>query len=331
MTSIMATEAASAPALLAEQLKLNKVICQRLADKIRQFNPSVVYIVARGSSDHAGVFAKYLIEIELGIPVVAAAPSVVTIFHKQLKLSNALVIGISQSGRSPDIVQHMQMAKDAGALCVGLVNDESSPLAALVDELLPLRVGQEIAVAATKSYLACLSALLQLVAYCKDDAGLIAGVENIPQALAEAVDGPAQLKVSMFRDTDKCIVLGRGFGYAIAKEIALKLKEVCAIQAEAFSSAEFVHGPVALAQKPLQVLSLKLRDESFEAHQQQVDDLVQRGAGVVTLRQFPNRLHPRIAALVLMQRFYLDIADISLQLGCDPDTPKGLNKVTLTV
>jgi glucosamine--fructose-6-phosphate aminotransferase (isomerizing) len=331
MTSIMAREASASPTLIAEQLTLNKPICERLAVKIRQFNPSVVYIIARGSSDHAGVFAKYLIEIELGIPVVAAAPSVVTVFNKHLKLDNALVIGISQSGRSPDILQHMQMAKEAGALCLGLVNDETSPLASLVDELIPLRVQQEVAVAATKSYLACLSALLQLVAYCKGDPDLIDAVTQIPQALSIAIDGPVQLEAKMFKDCDKCIVLGRGFGYAIAKEVALKLKEVCAIQAEAFSSAEFVHGPIALAQKPLKVLSLKLIDESIDAHQQQVDDVIKRGANVVLLAQFPKTLHPRIAALALMQRFYLDIAEVSLQLGCDPDTPLGLNKVTLTV
>ena len=185
--------------------------------------------------------------------------------------------------------------------------------------------------AATKSYLACLSALLQLVAYCKGDPDLIDAVTQIPQALTIAIDGPAQLEANMFKGCDKCIVLGRGFGYANAKEVALKLKEVCTIQAEAFSSAEFVHGPIALAQKPLKVLSLTLIDESIDAHQQQVVDVIKRGANVVRLDQFPKTLHPRIAALVLMQRFYLDIAEVSLQLGCDPDTPLGLNKVTLTV
>ncbi len=331
MTSIMAREAASASELLAQQLMLNHESCERIAQKIQLLNPSVVYIVARGSSDHAGVFAKYLIEVELGIPVVAAAPSVVTVFHKQLKLNNALVIGISQSGRSPDILQHMQMAKEAGALCIGLVNDESSPLAKLVDQLLPLRVEQEVAVAATKSYLACLSALLQLVAHCKKDSELMVAVSEIPRALSLAVSGPKQLHADMFKDCDKCIVLGRGFGYAIAKEVALKLKEVCAIQAEAFSSAEFVHGPVALAQKPLKVLSLGLLDESQTAHEQQMDDVTQRGASVLNMNPFPDDVHPRLGALMIMQRFYLNIADISLQLGCDPDTPQGLNKVTLTV
>ncbi|MDO6840344.1 SIS domain-containing protein [Paraglaciecola chathamensis] len=331
MTSIMATEAASTADLLAQQLRLNQNTCERIAQRIQQLNPSVVYIVARGSSDHAGVFAKYLIEVELGIPVVAAAPSVVTVFHKQLKLNNALVIGISQSGRSPDILQHMQMAKEAGALCIGLVNDETSPLANLVDELIPLRVEQELAVAATKSYLACLSALLQLVAYSKKDRALIAAIQGIPDALKRAVDGPKQLNADMFNGCDKCIVLGRGFGYAIAKEVALKLKEVCAIQAEAFSSAEFVHGPVALAQKPLKVLSLGLFDESQATHQQQVDDVTERGAHVLNMKVFPDNVHPRLGALMVMQRFYLDIADISVQLGCNPDTPQGLNKVTMTV
>lgn len=173
-TTIMAKEAAEAPSIIRQQLQNNTSACIELGEKIRQFDPAYVYMIGRGSSDHAGVFAKYLIEVEMGIPVSAAAPSVSSIYGQTLNLQRALVIAISQSGRSPDILAQAKAAKESGALCVALVNDETSPLAELADCVVPLRANKELAVAATKSYLATLSALLQVVGYWKQD-------ESIPR------------------------------------------------------------------------------------------------------------------------------------------------------
>ena len=168
-TSIMAREANEAPDVIRNQLLKNTSLCEGLGARIRQLNPKLVYIIGRGSSDHAGVYAKYLIEVELGIPVTASAPSVTSVYGKNLDLAGVLVLVISQSGRSPDILMQTQIAKDSGALCVALVNDQTSPLAGIVDAVLPLRAGEEKAVAATKSYLATLSAIIQLAAHWKQD------------------------------------------------------------------------------------------------------------------------------------------------------------------
>ncbi|GAA0345956.1 SIS domain-containing protein [Bowmanella denitrificans] len=330
-TSIMAQEAAETPNRVKSQLVDNKDACHQLGQRIRLFDPAFVLMVGRGSSDHAGVFAKYLIEIETGTPVTASAPSVASVYGKELKLKQALVIVISQSGRSPDILAQAKAAKNAGGLVVALVNDTTSPLAELVDFVLPLNAGAEKAVAATKSYLCTLSALLQMVAYWKQDKELIAALEQLPEALQQAIDAPVQLTVDFVRDLKHCVVLGRGFGYAIARELALKLKEVCSVHAEAFSSAEFLHGPVTLVQKKLAVVDLTIEDESVDAHRQQIEEVGRRGAVLCHMAQTSKDIHPRLAPLTLLQRFYLDVEQVAQALGYNPDSPVGLNKVTQTL
>ncbi|GGO69713.1 glucosamine-6-phosphate deaminase NagB-II [Bowmanella pacifica] len=330
-TSIMAQEAAETPNRVRSQLVDNQEACYQLGQRIRLFDPAFVLMVGRGSSDHAGVFAKYLIEIETGTPVTASAPSVASVYGKELKLKQALVIVISQSGRSPDILAQAKAAKNAGGLVVALVNDTTSPLAEMVDFVLPLNAGAEKAVAATKSYLCTLSALLQMVAYWKQDKELIAALEQLPDALQQAIEAPVQLTADFVRDLKHCVVLGRGFGYAIARELALKLKEVCSVHAEAFSSAEFLHGPVTLVQKKLAVVDLTIEDESLDAHRQQIDEVGSRGAVLCHMTQTTKDVHPRLAPLTLLQRFYLDVEQVAQQLGYDPDSPVGLNKVTQTL
>jgi glucosamine--fructose-6-phosphate aminotransferase (isomerizing) len=330
-SSIMAREAAEAPNIIAQQLQHNAEICQHLAIKIKAFNPSLVYIVGRGSSDHAGVFAKYLIEVELGIPVSSSAPSVNSIFKQNLKLNNALVLIISQSGRSHDILAQAKSAKESGALTVALVNDTTSPLAELADVVLPLLAGQELAVAATKSYLATLSAILQLVAYWKDDTELKTALTALPNALAQVVQQAPQLSTEFVASLAHCVVLGRGFGYAISREIALKLKEVCAVHAEAFSSAEFLHGPVTLVEKHLAVVDVFVADETTEAHNSMIKDVGSRGAHLIQLSANIAGLHKRCMPLAILQRFYLDVEQIALNMGFDPDKPVGLKKVTQTL
>jgi glucosamine--fructose-6-phosphate aminotransferase (isomerizing) len=329
--TIMAQEAAQAPDVIAQQLLNNANICENLAAKIREFNPALVYIVGRGSSDHAGVFAKYLIEVEMGIPVSSSAPSVNSIFKQNLKLNNALVLIISQSGRSHDILAQAKSAKESGALTVALVNDTTSPLAELADIVLPLLAGQELAVAATKSYLATLSAILQLVAYWKDDAELKQALTTLPDALRQVIKQPQQLNSQFVAKLAHCVVLGRGFGYAISREIALKLKEVCAVHAEAFSSAEFLHGPVTLVEKRLAIVDVFVGDETTEAHNSMIKDVESRGAKLIQLSSNVAGLHKRCMPLAILQRFYLDVEQIALSMGFDPDKPVGLKKVTQTL
>ena len=329
--SLMAKEAKEAGLRISEQLKTNKPLIQELTKRINKQKPHSVMIVGRGSSDHAGVFAKYLIEIEAGIPTYAAAPSVTTIYNRSLNLEGTLAIIISQSGRSPDILEQARQTKASGAYCVALLNDETAPLAEIVDFVIPLSVGQEKSVAATKSYLATLSAILQLVAYWQQNDDLIAAIDSIPEALQKAVEGESQLKFEHLDQVKNLVVLGRGLGFAISKEIALKLKEVCAIHAEAFSSAEFLHGPVTLVEGSLKVLDVKVEDESSHAHDEQIAEIDSRGGDLVHLHQVTPGLHPRIAPLAVLQRFYLDIEKIAVARGLNPDQPGGLKKVTETL
>lgn len=329
--TIMEKEAKQAPSVVAGQLTANKVLAEKIGSKLREIAPKMVMIIGRGSSDHAGVFGKYLIEIEAGIPTFAAAPSVSSVYGKQLKLEQALVIVISQSGRSPDIIAQAEMAKKAGAYCVALVNDETSPLKDIVDEVLPLKAGAEISVAATKSYLATLSALLQLTAYWTENKELISALDTLPAAMQTIIDSEPQLTSQSIDGVKNMVVLGRGLGYAITKEMALKLKEVSSIHAESFSSAEFLHGPVTLVEQGLAILNCEVNDESAQSHQEQINEMVERGADLVHLRQTDVNVHPRLAPLVVLQRFYLDVAEVSVSRGFNPDEPKGLKKVTRTL
>lgn len=332
MTStLMAQEAAQSPAVIAQQLTDNLVLCQKLAADIRAFNPSLVYIIGRGSSDHAGVFAKYLIEIEMGIPVSSSAPSVYSVYNKKLKLNKALVLVISQSGGSPDIIAQAKAAKASGALTIALVNTPDSPLSGIVDAELPLRAGEELAIAATKSYLATLSGILQLVACWKQDEYLLNSLKDLPAQLTSAITSPTKLTYDFVADLAHCVVLGRGLGYAVSREIALKLKEVCGVHAEAFSSAEFLHGPVTLVEKSLSVIDVSVCDESQSAHETIMTDINSRGSRTICIGLSIEGTHPRCMPLIILQRFYIDIELIARQMGLNPDKPAGLKKVTKTL
>ena len=332
MTStIMAQEAAEAPARIREQLAANRDIIATIVAQIQQRAPKYVYMVGRGSSDHAGVFAKYLIEIEIGLPVAAAAPSIASVYNKSLQLKEALVLVISQSGRSPDILAQVEMAKRSGAMVVALVNDTTSPLAEQAHYTLPLHVGAEKAVAATKSYLATLSAILQLVSVWSGNQPLQQAVQQLPQSLEQAIELPQQLNAAALEKVAHLVVLGRGLGYAISREIALKLKEVCGIHAEAFSSAEFLHGPVTLVKNQFAIVDVTVEDESLAAHRNQIEDVRSRGAAIVQLHHKGVDAQARVLPLLILQRFYLDVEVVARSRGINPDAPPGLNKVTKTV
>ncbi|MCF8475309.1 MAG: SIS domain-containing protein [Emcibacter sp.] len=331
MTTIMEREAREAPARIQQQLFENRYTVKALGEKIRLFDPKLVMTVGRGTSDHAGVFAKYLIEVELGIPVTSSAPSVSSVYNKQMKLENVLVIFISQSGRSPDILAQAEMAKKSGAFCIALINDEAAPIKDIADAVIPLKAGAENAVAATKSYLTTLSALLQLVAYWSENNSILKALDSLPDQLTDMTSRPAQILPVNFKNILNCFVLGRGFGYAISLEIALKLKEVCCLHAEAFSSAEFFHGPVTLVEKEITILNININDEAAPLHQKMLDEIKARGARILPMSLPMQNVHPRLAPLLILERFYLDVELIARSLNINPDAPTGLRKVTMTV
>ncbi|WP_111978788.1 glucosamine-6-phosphate deaminase NagB-II [Algibacillus agarilyticus] len=329
--SLLEQEAREVPSRIALQLEENDHTTDKLGSHLRLVSPKFIYIVGRGSSDHAGYFAKYLFETETGIPVVSATPSVSTVYGKTVKLQGALVLLISQSGRSADVLEQAKMAKRAGAYTVGLINDENSPLCELCDVLLPLKAGKQNAIGATKTLLMTMSALIQLAAKWSHNKALIQSLNALPDLLQQAIDAPPMLLPEKVANIKHCAVLGRGFGYAVAREITMKLMGICGIHAEPFSSAEFLHGGIRMAEQELTIFSIMLRDEAFKNHRNQMHEFTEQGLVITPIEQPVLKVPDRLAPLIFLQRFYLDVALIAKSRGIDPDNPPGIQKMTKTL
>jgi glutamine---fructose-6-phosphate transaminase (isomerizing) len=262
-----------------------------------------------------------------------------SIYESQADLGGVLFIAISQSGRSPDLLTATRAAKDGGALTIAFCNSPDSPLMQLVDVAVPLHAGAETSVAATKSYIASLSAIAQLVAYWSDDQELLHALPETPALLARAWHCDWSPMVECLRGAVNLFIVARGFGLAVAQEAALKLKETCGLHAEAFSSAEVKHGPMALVRAGFPVLMLAQRDDTqagieelaaeFAARHARVLLAGAQAAGVVTLPSIDA--HPVIEPLLRIQTFYRAAERLARERGLDPDRPPHLNKVTETV
>jgi glucosamine--fructose-6-phosphate aminotransferase (isomerizing) len=339
MTLIQA-EAAEAPAMAERQLAELSAPLGALGQTLRARDPHLVVTCARGSSDHAATFAKYLIETRAGVPVASFAPSTASIYRTDWRrLDGALFLAISQSGRSPDLLLSAEAARKAGALVVAIVNDAEAPLAAAADIALPMLAGPELSVAATKSFIASLLILGQIAAAWSEDSALAEAMADAPDMLrqAGALDWSAALP--LLREAGNLYVLGRGLTLAIAQEAALKLKETCAIHAEAHSAAEVKHGPMAIVGPDLPVLMLVPNDEAGALFAPLARDFAGRGAGVMMaggevpgalcLPVLPG-LHPAMAPIAAIESFYGFAAELSLARGLDPDRPPSLHKVTRT-
>ena len=334
--SWMFREAAQAADVVAAQLDRNAGTLAALAARLRERPPAFVATCARGSSDHAATYGKYLFETQLGRVTASASPSVGSVYAARLHLRDALFVAISQSGRSPDLLRNAEAAREAGAHVVALVNAEDSPLAALADTVVPLCAGPERSVAATKSYIASLSALLQLAALWKDDAALLRALGSLPDALRAAWAQDWSPLVDGLREPRNLFVLGRGLGLGVAQEAALKFKETSGLHAEAYSSAEVKHGPMALVGPGFPVLAFAQPDETGAGTLALVQEFVARGARVWTAGEggdlpVPAAPHPACAPLLAVQGFYRAVEALSRARGYDPDRPPHLRKVTETV
>lgn len=338
--TLMFREAADAGRIVADQLRLNRPVAESLGRTLRAMKPTGVLICGRGSSDHAGVFGRYLIETGTGLLTSSAAPSVASVYEATAKLTGVVCIAISQSGQSPDLLATVAAAKKGGAYVVVLVNVESSPLAGLADVVLPLRAGPEKSVAATKSYIASLSALAQLTAFWLEDEALLDALDVLPEQLDTAwtLDWSAA-RETLVEATDLYVV-GRGPGYAVACEAALKFKETAGLHAEAFSAAEVRHGPMALVKSGFPVLVLPQADETEADTLQLASEFAGRGALVMMaghseddrVIQLPVLgVHAAVQPILMIQSFYRLAAEVAVARGYDPDRPPYLNKVTETV
>ena len=338
--SLMYSEAADGALTLERQLALNESVVGDLARRLRAEPPRFVVSCARGSSDHATTFAKYLIETELGLVTASASLSVSSVYEVPQGVEDALYIVISQSGRSMDLVRCAEAARAGGAYVVALVNAEDSPLADACDTVIPLRAGPEKSVPATKSYLGALSAILHLVGHWKHDAALLSALSATPAGLRAAFAEDWSPLVTGLTPAKGMFVLGRGLGLGIAQEAALKLKETCGLHAEAFSSAEVQHGPMALVGKDFPILLFAQNDATLAGSLETAQTFRARGARVWTAAPgdtHPDALplaaapHPLCEPLLAAQSFYRAVNALALARGYDPDLPPHLNKITQTL
>lgn len=340
MTSHMLREVAEIPEVTARFLSDSGADVEKAALTLRNLDPALVITVARGSSDHAATYLKYAVELLAGIPVASVGPSVASVYGRPLRLQGAACLGISQSGRSPDIVEMMRAAGSGGAATVAITNFADSPMAQVSAHCLPLRAGTEQSVAATKTFVTSVLAGLALLAAWRQDAELAAALQDLPRAFAEALTLDWSPLSDRLSRAGQAYVLGRGPAFAIASEAALKLKEVCGLHAEAYSAAEVLHGPAAIVQAHFPVFALGVQDAALSHVVATAERLAGQGAdvfltgtnarGAVTLPSVAN-LHPLVAPLVASVSFYAFAEGLSRRRGFDPDTPPHLRKVTETV
>ena len=338
--TLMQAETAEIPAVAARQFLETATAFRDLGALLRQNPPRFVMTCARGSSDHAANFAKYAIETRLGIPVASHAPSTSSVFGVQLRnLEGTLFLAISQSGKSPDILASIAMAQEAGAFVVALVNDVQSPAASLADLVIPLCAGPELAVAATKSFLASLLAVVHLVAEWAQDVNLDRALEQAPDMLARALAQDWSAGLTPFIAATHGFVIGRGLTFGIAHEAALKLKETSALHGEAYSAAEVRHGPMAIIGAGFPVLMFVPNDPTRGSFAALCAEFEGRGAALVMaggdsasgiILPGDRDGHPLLTPLAQITSFYLFANQLAALRGHDPDAPPGLNKVTQT-
>jgi glutamine---fructose-6-phosphate transaminase (isomerizing) len=335
----MFAEAADASNAVRAQFQHDAVEMRAIGVALRKLNPRAVITCARGSSDHAATYAKYLIETHAKVLTASAAPSVSSVYGVTQDVRGCLFIAISQSGRSPDLLASVASAKSAGATVLALCNSDDSPLMAAADLRVALRAGPETSVAATKSYLASLAAIARVVAAWTQDAVLEDALQQLPDLMDKSWSLDWSAALPELVPAANLFVVGRGLGLGAAQEIALKCKETCAMHAEAFSSAELRHGPYTLLRQGFPALLFAQRDATLPGVVSLADELARRGLPVLlagadatgaTLLPSVNAA-AELAPILLVQSAYRMIALLAVRRGLDPDRPLHLRKITETV
>jgi glucosamine--fructose-6-phosphate aminotransferase (isomerizing) len=325
----MAEETVDAPAAVRRALNGSRDALRQFARDFRKRRPAYLLTCARGSSDHAAGYFKYLSEIVLGLPCCSIGPSVVSIYSAPLSLRDSMLITVSQSGRSPDILSCQAAAKQAGIPTIAITNDETSPLAGDADLCLPLGAGPELSVAATKTFIGSAALLAAMIAGCADDRALEDAVARLPDDLEQALGCRWDAVEDALAAAQSLYVLGRGPSLAMAREAALKLKEICRLHAEAYSAAEVMHGPMELVGTGFPVLVFAPADAAQATTTASAAALAEAGADVLTPRYHPT-LNPLLDPISIIATFYVSAERLSRRLGLDPDAPRLLSKVTRT-
>jgi glucosamine--fructose-6-phosphate aminotransferase (isomerizing) len=316
-----------------------------IVDDLKARPIKYVVMAARGTSDNAARYGQYLFGAQNRLYVGLATPSLFSVYGEPPQLEGALVVGISQSGQSPDVVTVLEEAQRQGVPTLGITNDPASPLAAQSDYLIPLHSGEEHAVAATKTYTAQLAALALLSCTLSDDLERTEALRRVPLAV-ERVLGREELvaqAVERYRYMEACVVLGRGYNYATAFEIALKLKELNYLIAESYSSADFMHGPIAVVGTGFPALVVAPSGKMFDTMRDFSLELKSRGAELMVISNRQDLLSEAVTALPLPEGVpewlspipavvpgQLFALHLTLVKGNDPDQPQGLQKITVT-
>jgi glucosamine--fructose-6-phosphate aminotransferase (isomerizing) len=340
------TEIREQPEALTRLLKEGRARAAEIAARIRERAPRFVVIAARGSSDNAARYAQYLFGAHNRLPVSLATPSLFTAYEAGPSLAGALVLGVSQSGRSPDIVSVLEAGRRDGSLTVAITNDPASPLAQAADHVLPLFAGPERAVAATKTYTASLAALALLSAALERDEDRLGELARAPGQVSAAIEANGALdeRVQRYRYAEHFVVVGRGFNYSTAFEVALKLKETSYLVAEPYSPADLLHGPVAMIDRGFPALVIAPSGRVLADLTAFVGTLEQRHAEVVAISddasvlsrarvglRLPSAVPEWLSPLVCVVPGQLFAVALARARGLDPDQPRGLTKITETL
>ena len=338
-TSRMRAEASEGPAVAARLLDNEREAFAAWGADLRHRPPLSLLTVARGSSDHAAHYMAYLVMARLGRLVTSLPMSLVTLYQSSLVCDGLVALAFSQSGQSPDLVAPVRYIGEQGGRTLAFVNDPASPLAEAAHKCIALHAGPELSVAATKSYVAQLVAGAAMAAAWQQDSGFSAALAALPAALDEAWAMDWTVGVDCLLAAERLYVIGRGTGLPIAAEAALKFKEVCGIQAEAYSGAEVQHGPMALVEAGFPMLVLAPRGPAMPGLLMLADQMRQRGARVLLAAppgtpgcDLPLAAtgHVDLDPIAAVQSFYGMVEALARARGLDPDRPRHLNKVTRT-
>jgi glutamine---fructose-6-phosphate transaminase (isomerizing) len=345
LVSTLSREIEEQPRALSCMLEQWSTVCA-VADAVRAFAPEWIQIAARGTSDNAARYAQYLFGVNNGLAVGLASPSLLTIYQSFPRVGRALTIGISQSGQSPDVVAVLAEARRQGGATLAITNDSQSPLAAISEHRILLTTGREESVAATKTYTNQLLALAMLSAALDGEDGVRrTQLARVPRAVGEALAGSAPFieGARPFRDATRFLVLARGFNYATAHEVALKIKEMSYVVAEAYSTADFLHGPVAMLEEAFPVVVVAPSGRSAAEIPALLDLLERRQARLIAISDdpatlaraevavpFPADLPEWLSPIVAVVPGQILARSIAIAVGRDPDRPRGLSKVTQT-
>jgi glutamine---fructose-6-phosphate transaminase (isomerizing) len=345
--SLMLEEIRQQPETLARTLQRELKGVEAFRRLLEKRRPRLVALAARGTSDNAALFGRYLLEIVAGIPVSLAAPSICTLYGAKLDYRDALVVGISQSGESTDTNVVLEQARQQGALTLGITNERGSAMARLAEHVFLVRAGKEKSVAATKTYTGQML-MMYLLAYALGGDIKLADLERLP----EAVEGALRLEPEInalserYRFMRHAVVVGRGLNYPNAFELSLKLMETCYVVAERFSSADFMHGPIALVEPSFPVFAFAPPDVTWSSMTETLAKLQGLKAEIVAITdpgnrgvearatkviRLPRRLKPTLTPIPYIVPAQIFAACLASQKGLDPDRPRTLNKVTLTL